>query len=232
MYPGRKNNDREKPDITGKLPLKITSISPQKKRRDRFSLFHEKTFLIGVSAQTLIDYSIEKGVELTPFLFDKLRKSEEYQKVKDTFYDYLSRRDHGSIELKQKGSKKGFSPEIMADVLNELDQKGLIDDLSFAQKFASDKAEFKQWGPRKIKSELLRKGIQKQVAEKAIKEITNNLDQQQICVDLLMKKERRYMRETDPFKRKQKMYRYLAGKGFSGNVIKKAIDTVKNSFDV
>lgn len=221
-----------KRDISEKLPLKVTSISPQKKRTDRFSLFHEKTFLIGVSAQTLLDYSIKKGVVMTPFLFEKIQIAEEYQKVKDTFYDYLSRRDHGSFELKQKGSRKGYSSEIMNEVLDEFDQKGLLNDLDFAKKFASDKAEFKQWGPVKIKNELRRKGIKKEYAEKAVKDVTNNLDQKQICVDLLKKKKRHYMREVDPFKRKQKMYRYLAGKGFSGSMITKAIDTVQDSFDV
>jgi len=232
MNPEWKNRSRETNDISDKLPLKITSISPQKKRKDRFSLFHEKTFLVGVSAQTLIDYSLKKGVELTPFLFDKIQKAEEYQKVKDSFYDFLSRRDHGFFELKQKGFKKGFSPEIMDDVLNEFDQKGLLNDLAFAEKFAADKAEFKQWGPKKIRSALRQKGIRKDHAEKAVKDLTNNLDQHQICVDLLKKKKRHYMREADPFKRKQKMYRYLAGKGFPGNVIQKAINTVKDSFDV
>ncbi|WP_069130232.1 regulatory protein RecX [Rhodohalobacter halophilus] len=232
MKPNWKKETNEKRDISDKLPLKVTSISPQKKRADRFSLFNEKTFLIGISAQTLIDYKLKKGVELTPFLFEQLQQAEEYQKIKDTFYDYLSRRDHGSHELRQKGYRKGFSTEMMNEILNEFDQKGLLNDLDFARKFAADKAEFKQWGPKKIKSELLKKGIGKDHADKAVKDLTNNLDQHQICVDLLHKKKRRYMRETDPFKRKQKMYRYLAGKGFSGEVIKKAISLVKDSFDV
>ena len=223
---------REKPDISDKLPLKITSISPQKKRKDRFSLFHEDTFLVGVSSQTLIDLSLKKGVELTPFLFEKISDAEEYQKVKDTFYDYLSRRDHGSFELKQKALKKGFHSNIINDVLDEFDRKGLLNDESFAKKFAADKAEFKQWGPVKIKSALRKKGISKNIAEKTVHSITNDLDQVQICVDLLSKRKSHFLRETDPLKRKQKMYRYLAGKGFTGSVVTKAIDTIKNDFDV
>ncbi len=223
---------REKPDISDKLPLKITSISPQKKRKDRFSLFHENTFLVGVSSQTLIDLSLKKGVELTPFLFERILDAEEYQNIKDTFYDYLSRRDHGSFELKQKALKKGYPSEIIDDVLDEFDRKGLLDDESFAIKFASDKAEFKQWGPVKIKSALRKKGVSKSIAEKAVRSITNDLDQVQICVDLLTKRKRHFLRETDTLKRKQKMYRYLAGKGFTGSVITKAIDTIKNDFDV
>ena len=232
MYNKWDKNHREKPDISDKLPLKITNISPQKRRPDRFSLFHEETFLVGVSSQTLIDLSLKKGVELTPFLFDKIQDAEEYQKVKDTFYDYLSRRDHGSFELKQKALKKGYPANIIDDVLDEFDQKGLLNDESFAKKFAVDKAEFKNWGPVKIKAALRKKGVSKNIAEKAVGSITNDLDQVQICVDLLIKRKRHFFRKTDTLKRKQKMYRYLAGKGFTGSVITKAIDRIKNDFDV
>jgi len=232
MYKKWDESPKEKPDISEKLPLKITSVSTQKKRKDRFSLFHDDTFLVGVSSQTLIDLSIKKGVELTPFLFEKILEAEEYQKIKDTFYDYLSRRDHGSFELKQKALKKGFPSNVIDDVLDEFDQKGLLNDESFAKKFAADKAEFKNWGPIKIKAALRKKGVSNRVAEKAVQTITNDLDQVQICVDLLTKRKRHFFRETDTLKRKQKMYRYLAGKGFTAPTITKAIDTNKNDFDV
>jgi len=232
MYKKWDENPGGKSDISEKLPLVITSISTQKKRKDRFSLFHDNTFLVGVSSQTLIDLSLKKGVELTPFLFEKILEAEEYQKIKDTFYDYLSRRDHGSFELKQKALKKGYPANIIDEVLGEFDQKGLLNDESFAKKFAADKAEFKNWGPIKIIAALRKKGVSKRVAEKAVRTATNDLDQVQICVDLLTKRKRHFFRETDTFKRKQKMYRYLAGKGFKAPTITKAIDTIKKDFDV
>jgi len=71
--------------IEDQLPLTITSISVQKKRSDRFSLFHEDQFLIGVSSKTLIDFSIQKGTELTHELFNNIQYSEEYQAVKTPF---------------------------------------------------------------------------------------------------------------------------------------------------
>ncbi len=222
----------EGPQIVEKLPLKVTSISPQKRRTDRYSLFSDGTFLVGVSAQTLVDLSLKKGVELTPFLFDKIQNAEEYQQVKDSFYDYLSRRDHGSFELKQKALRKGYPGEVIDRVLEEFDRKGLLNDEEFAKKFAGDKFRFKQWGPVKIKNSLLKKGVHKQVAEKAVQNITNDLDQQQICVDLLRKRKRHFMREPDAIKRKQKMYRYLAGKGYTGDIIQKSIDSNRNYFDV
>lgn len=218
--------------LISRLPLTVTSITPQKKRADRFSLFHEKEFLMGVSGQTLIDYRIRKGTKLTYDLFWKLEQAEEYQKVKDLMYRYLSRRDHSSFELRQKASKKGYGGEQIDLVLDELDQKGLLSDETFARKFAADKAEFKKWGPVKIQQALRRKGVAADTAEKVTRNLSENLEQVQICVDLLVKRKRHFSRETDPIKRKQKMYRYLSGKGYRGDTVRKAIDSLSDQFDV
>lgn len=225
-------NPGEKSDPVGdKLPLTITSVSPQKKRKDRFSLFHEKQFLIGISGKSMMDFSIQKGVELTPFLYKKLKAAEEYQKVKDACYRYLSRRDHASFELRQKIQKKGFGREIIQSVLEEFEQKGLLNDESFARKFASDKANFKKWGPKKIQNSLIKKGIRKPVAKKVVQNVAENLEQDQICVDLALKRKRHFLRENDLFKRKQKIYRYLAGKGYAGPVIQKALPVITSKID-
>jgi regulatory protein len=223
-------NNSSKP-VEDQLPLPITSISAQKKRRDRFSLFNDKQFLIGLSSQTLIDFSIQKGVQLTPELYKKLQHAEEYQTVKDSFYRYLSGRDHAAFELKQKAIKKGFNLALIESVLDEFNRKGLLNDENFARKFASDKAEFKKWGPNKIRHALYKKGISKPIIEKVVQNLSDNLEQSQICVDLLRKRKQHFLREADPLKRKQKMYRYLTGKGYSGRDITAATDQISKEFD-
>lgn len=212
--------------LAAKLPLKITSISPQKKRGDRFSLFNDGDFLMGVSSQVLLDFSLKKGVELTPFLFRQIIEAEEYQKVKEKCYDLLSRRDHASFELKRKVSKKDYSPEVIDEVIAELEDKDLIDNQKFAVSFAKDKAEFKRWGPQKIISELIKKGIDPKTANIVVENQNQHLELDEICVDLALKKRRHFLREEDLFKRKQKIYRYLMGKGYQNNVIKTALPTI------
>lgn len=218
--------------IEDQLPLTITSISVQKKRNDRFSLFHEDQFLIGVSSKTLIDFSIQKGTELTHELFNNIQYSEEYQAVKESFYRYLGGRDHAAFELKQKALKKGFDDELVNSVLEEFDKKGLLNDEVFARKFSFDKAEFKKWGPNKIQNALYKKGISKHIVEKVVQNLSEDLEQTQICVDLLRKRRNHFLREADPIKRKQKMYRYLTGKGYIGSDVSKATDLISKEFDV
>ncbi len=218
-------------DIPDDLPLTITNISVQKKNKERFSLYHNNRFLIGVSNQTLMEYSLQKGVVLTPSLYQKLKQAEELSAVKESCYRYLSRRDHASSELKKKLIKKGFGEQIITDVLHELAEKGYLDDEQFALKFANEKGELNRWGPKKIKSALYKKGLSKNIIEKVVKTVSDNLPQDQICVDLVLKRKCHFLREEDPYKRKQKIYMYLAGRGFPGSVINQSMPKIEARLD-
>ena len=225
-------NDEKLQKLIEILPLRITSISPQKKRSDRFSLFHEDTFLIGLSGDTLLRYKIQKGDLLTQDTLQLIHRDEEFHAIKEACYRYLSRRDHASDELRQKIVRKGLDADLADEVLSRLSDEGLLDDFRFAEKFAADKMEFKQWGPVKIRTALMRKGVDRKIAQKVTRNLTDNLEQQGICVDLLLKRKKHFLRETDTFKRKQKMYRYLAGKGFRSPDIRKALEETQSEFDV
>lgn len=214
------------------LPVKITAISPQKKRKDRFSLFHDGKFLLGISGSTLLFHKIQEGTELNHSLLNDLLGDEEYQAVKDACFRYLSSRDHSAYELNQKVSKKGFDPGFISQVIEELIEKDLINDKRFAEKFAADKMEFNKWGPSKIQSALINKGISQDIARNVTQILTDSLEQHGICVDLLRKRKAHFLRETDILKRRQKMYRFLAGKGFHGKDITRALGEVKSEFNV
>lgn len=227
----KKFTDGDDSGLIEKLPLMITSVTPQKKRKDRFSLFNETLFLIGVSAQTLTDFNLGKGVQLTPLLFKQIKEAEETQAAKDRCYLLLSGRDHSGHELRQKLIKKGFTTESAEKVVQEFSENGLLNDREFALRFASDKAEFNKWGPEKIRSELFKKGISRQIIEDVIQNTTQNLEQSQICVDLVLKRRKNFLREEDPFKRKQKIYRYLFGKGYGPEQINKALPIILESLN-
>ncbi len=218
-------------EIENKLPLPVTKITVQKKNKDRFSLFHDKLFLIGISRKTRNDFSIQEGVTLTPSLFRQLKDAEDLVAIREACFRYLSRRDHSSFELKQKVGKKGYSQNDIDQVIQNLADKGYLDDKSFATKFVEEKTELNQWGPKKIKSHLYKKGIDQKIIENVLSNKTDDLQQQQICVDLVLKRKRHFLREEDAYKRKQKIYQYLAGRGFSGSIIKKSLPRITDKLD-
>jgi regulatory protein len=221
--PGRKEN-RENCMVD--LPATVTSVMPQKKRSDRYSLFCGNRFLIGVSAGTLLRFNLEKGVEITPSLYEQIATEESKNALNDYLLRLLARRDHSKNELKTKALQKGFDPELIRQAIEVLDEKQYINDREFARKFASDKISIQQWGPLKIKAELQKRGIKGKTADFILQNASDDLELIQICVDLAIKRKRHFFREPDDFKCKQKVAAYLYQKGFPFEIINRALPEI------
>ncbi|MDX1666605.1 MAG: regulatory protein RecX [Saprospiraceae bacterium] len=206
------------------LPATITSISVQKKNKERYTLHVEEGFLAGVSESTLIDLGLAKGVEVTPSLYRKIQRSEGIYAVKSYLIKLLGRRDHARKELYRKALKKQYPKEVIQSVLDELEEKGYIDERQFARKYASDKYRLNSWGPAKIKAHLLKKGVSRQAAEEGVESAFSEADLDSTLMDLVLKKKRRFLREENPLKRKEKIFNYLSRKGFSPGTIFEEID--------
>ncbi len=206
------------------LPVAITSITPQKNNPDRYSIFVDGAFLIGVTDSTLLKHQLEIGLEITPALFKQLQRDEGRNAAKNYMLKLISRREHARKELQMKAQQKGFSTEMIESVLNELEEKEFINDERFALKYAQNKNAIKQWGPYKINTYLHKKGVNRTIAEAAVKETFEPVDLKSRLQKLALKKKKRFLREEDLLKRKQKVIRYLVQKGYSSNTIYQNID--------
>lgn len=206
------------------LPGRISSISVQRKNKSRYSIFVDEEFLLGVAEQTLLKFNLAKGDEITPPLLRKLQREEGRFAIKSYFLGLLSRRDHARRELYNKAKKKDYPPEVVNNVLDELQEKDLLNDVAFAEKFASDKSRLNDWGPIKIQAHLYKKGISKAAAQQSISKAFEDVDLQATFLHLVLKRKRRFLREEDKYKRKKKVFDYLARKGFRPSSIYKYLD--------
>lgn len=213
------------------LPGAISSISVQKKNKERYSIFVNEEFLIGVAEQTLLKFNLAKGDTITPQLFRKLQREEGRFKVKSYFLKLLGRRDHSRKELFLKAIKKDYPKDVINSVLDELQEKGFINDSGFADKFASDKARLNKWGPAKIKAHLLKKGVDKTNAEKSIRKAFEEEDLKETFLHLVLKRKRRFLREEDPYKRKKKVFDHLARKGYRPSSIYEHIESLMKAIE-
>lgn len=206
------------------LPGLISSVTVQKRNKQRYSIFVNEQFLLGVNEQTLIKFNLSKGVEVTPLLFKKMQREEGRFAVKKYLLKLLGRRDHARRELLTKALRKDYTREVVHNVLDELEEKGYIDDAGFARKYAADQYRLNKWGPAKIKAHLFKKGIRRTVAEQSIREVFKNEDLEETFIHLVGKRKRHFRKEVHLLKRKQKIIRYLAGKGYRSSDIYRSID--------
>ena len=213
----KKTERNEYDELLPLLPLSITTIQVQKKNKERFSLFHEDRFLLGVSSQTLVKCSLKKGTLLTAGVIEHILAVEQYHKAKDYCLGLLSRRDHSVKELILKGIKKGFFKETLERITQELLQQRYLDDHRFALNFMHDAIEFKKWSLTKIKVELQKKGVNKAIINELLSDLDDSIWKEQI-VGLVQKNKAKF-RRADLSKRKKKIYDYLARKGYNSTLI-------------
>jgi len=209
------------------LPRTITDISVQKKNKARYSLYSEGDFLVGVSEHTLSSLNLRKGSLLTLNLLNQIQNAEEYQGAKDYCLRLLGRRDHSSKELIDKGLQKGLDKKTLKEVTRELEEKKYIDDLEFARRYTKEKFHINNWGEHKIQIHLFKKGISRSQINMVLEEILSDEASFKLMEKLVHKRSAHFKR-ADAGARKEKLHRYLAGRGFPSRLIFKHIDHFLN----
>jgi regulatory protein len=140
----------------------------------------------------------------------------------DSAFRSLSRRDHTRKELAVKLRQKGFDRSAIAGALERCRELGYLDDAKTAAIIAGHLAE-NGYGPLRVRQVLGQKGLDDAAIEQALVCCGDEKAQVLSARRLLEKKASRLNREADPWKRRQKAYRFLAGRGFASTVIKSAI---------
>ena len=97
---------------------------------------------------------------------------EEYAKVLDRLQAQCSRREYCSSDIFRKALAAFEGDREQAGrLLESLVEDGFVDDSRYASAFAREKSRLNGWGPAKITSMLLGKGIPRQTAVAALGEI-------------------------------------------------------------
>lgn len=129
-------------------------------------------------------------------------------KTKRDVYDYLIR--------------KGFSDEETSEVCDYIEEVGLVDDDLYVKFFVEDSFRIKNKGARKIVYELKQRGIDDDKIEEAIEEASDM--EYEALKEAYERKLEATKSETDPYKRKNKIIRFLISRGFDYSDIKDIVD--------
>lgn len=129
-------------------------------------------------------------------------------KTKKDVYDYLIR--------------KGFSDEETSEVCDYIEEVGLVDDDLYVKFFVEDSFRIKNKGARKIVYELKQRGIDDDKIEEAIEEASDM--EYEALREAYERKLEATKSDTDPYKRKNKIIRFLISRGFDYSDIKDIVD--------
>lgn len=135
----------------------------------------------------------------------------------------LSARSHGRTELFRKLSRK-HSPEAAENALLRLEELGLLDDEAFAEDLARELFERKHYSPRRIQSELISRGIDREIAQNTAEALDND-DKTRIIILLQTK----YSRCLDDEKSLNRTRNALLRLGYSYSDIRSALSELEQT---
>ncbi len=148
--------------------------------------------------------------------------NDHYRKALNTALRILTRRDHSKYELSQKIKARGYTREVIDKVISECERFGYINDERTAQVFIRQLHK-KGYGLRRIRFELNSKGLSDKYVQDALAKNISEADECQCAKKIFQKHAKRFDREKDVLKRKDKINRFLHGRGFSNAVISEII---------
>lgn len=203
----------------------ITSITEQKKDSGRVSVCIDGKFAFGISKADALYHHLKEGEELSREKYDIITDELVYGKAKDNAVKLLSFAPRTEKELAEKLSAD-YSPEICSRVTDMLKKYGYIDDEAYTAAYINDSFKYKGRGSLRIKAELRAKGVSEEIISAAFENASP--DEEKMAYELLKKR----LKGSMPTDRREmaKHYRYLAGRGFSYEVINNAFSRLNADF--
>src|SRR2546428_11748286 len=143
---------------------KVTAIEPQQNDQDRRSLFVDERFVMGLHGEILFMARLRVGDQVDGERLVQILEQELEKRCWDDALHYLARSPRAAREVERKLARR-WPEELISRVITRLEQGGWLDDAAFARTYLEGKPGY---GPRRILGDLLRKGVNKELAESVL----------------------------------------------------------------
>ena len=168
---------------------------------------------------TVADFAIYAGMELEEETLASLRESAARTALRDRAVSILSRRMLSAGTLREKLKEKGATEAQADEIVHWAEDIGLLNDRAYAAALV-DYCRRKGWGFYKIKDELYRRRVPRDLWEEALEKLGDPAE----AIDRFLEQ-----KLTDPTDRKQvkKASDALARRGFSWHQVSEGIERAR-----
>ena len=132
-----------------------------------------------------------------------------------TALQQLARRELSEAQLRQRLSRRGFTPDDIDSAIDRLRQDGSLDDARVAAAIARSQLSIKKRGARRVRREIEAAGITSALAERAVAEVYAEVDADALMAAAIDR--RLGARRLDDDREMARLYRYLVGQGFDAD---------------
>jgi regulatory protein len=193
----------------------ITAILPQKKDKERCSIYIDGQFYCGMALETVILNRLKAGQSVDLARLDELQFESEKTTALDKAMKHLSASMKTQKEITDFLKRKGYVESVVDYVIEKLQSYGFVDDAEYARQYVQNAEKNK--GKKLVSLELQRKGVAADQAEKAVGGMQGESEAAWRVLSKYMRG-KEISRET-----LYKALRYLIGKGFDYDTAKEVL---------
>lgn len=192
----------------------ITKI--KKGRKNLSSVYIDFEYFAQIDNEILYISSLKEGSETDERSLLLLLEKSNKKRAKEKAFYILEHRNHSFKELVDK-LKRDYSEEVAIGTAEKMQNLGLIDDESFAKRYANELVWSKRFSKNRAKYELVRKGIEKEIARDLLDSIdVDEIEQIKLLID------KKYKLAYKDEKIKRKAIAFLQRYGYSFDNIRTA----------
>jgi len=138
---------------------------------------------------------------------------------------FLEARPRSAAEVRRRLTGAGYREELVAGAIERLAELGVLDDEAFARAWIESRDRARPRGERALRSELFRKGIDRQLADDVLDQrATEQPDADAAAARRVLERHANALaRVADPRARRQRAYALLARSGFDSETAVEAI---------
>ena len=205
----------------------ITEISVQKKNKNRCNIYIDNVFAFAVSNELIYKENLKIGMIIDEEKLKKIAYEENLINCKETALKIIERSYKTKKEMIKRLLEKGYALEEVNETLKFLEEYNFINDESYTKAFINDRT--KTQGKQKIKYALKNKGVSDEIIEEELSKLDMEKEKENANILALKKYNILIKRESDKYKLKEKIIRFLISRGYDYEVAKDAVNEMLKS---
>ena len=208
-------------------PLVVSELAGVPGRTDRMRVSISGLEVGDLTIDFVADQRLTEGREVTHATAAEIVAAVNRTIVLDKALDLLAVRARSGRDLSIRLRRAGARDGDVAWSIERLVRQGLLDDAAYARQVARAKVVGGGVSRRKVVTELRRRGVSAEVADAAIADTLSEVDLDEEGAALQAAQKRmRALASLEPAKQRQRLYAYLARRGFESDVVRRVIASV------
>lgn len=214
-----------------KLKHTITKIEAQKNKKERVNVYINDEYSFSCSMELVYRYNLEKGINIDLDYIKEVVKEDNYIYCKESALRTIEKTLKTEKEVINKLEKKGFEKSTIDKTMIFLRNYNFVDDNKYAKCYIKEK--LKVDGKKKIKFNLLKKGINESIIDESFSAYDTSGDEYINSLRKIAEKKYNILKKgnIDETKMKKKLCDYLLRKGYLWSEVKLVLNELFSSND-